>query len=333
MIFNQLKNAGVFTAAILLCLGLAGCKAGGGTKAANTEEAANIFMTSIQSGDFATTVNYFEDGNELIHVFAAVDGESVPELDDVYRTFADQMSELIFENLGILEDKPYSCNLKITNKDYASSIAQAMDAALQAQVETGGDDFANFAGWLGAGVKNAPMGAADEHNLFLVPTSDGYQIQHTGVSDQIFFNLLTGGFYDYADLTMTTCTLSDDEQESKYYLAAIGDELIASLMTDTIPYDTASMTEDEIAQLESMYEESAEGMEGYWQSVHIGNGTITTSVGINFNTANQNALVDAGFVDGAYKGNALFTHLSLNSSIKGFEDSGMTCVTVPEYIK
>lgn len=38
-----------------------------------------------------------EEGNELIHVFVALDGESIPELDDVYRRFAEQMSEMTYE--------------------------------------------------------------------------------------------------------------------------------------------------------------------------------------------------------------------------------------------
>lgn len=38
-----------------------------------------------------------------------------------------------------------------------------------------------------------------------------------------FFALLTGDFYSYANLTMTTCTLTNEEQESTYYIAARGD--------------------------------------------------------------------------------------------------------------
>ena len=40
-----------------------------------------------------------------------------------------------------------------------------------------------------------------------------------------FFALLTGDFYSYANLTMTTCTLTNEEQESTYYIAARGDRV------------------------------------------------------------------------------------------------------------
>lgn len=315
-------------AAAILCFGLSGCSQENKQDAANPEDALNIFLTGLQTNDFATAVTYMKEGNELIHVFAAVEGGSIPELDGVYRKFAEQMGDMTFEIQGAVEGSPYCYHVKTMTRDYDSSIAEAMDAALQAQVMDGGNDFADYAGWFKAGVENASMGTAETDDIGMFPLTTGYSISHDGVRDQIFFNHLTGGFYDYADLTMTTCTYSGDEQESTYYLVALGDDLIASLMIDTVPYDTSSMTADDIAELEAQFAESTEGI---WQSARVGDGTITTSIGINFNTADQDSLVDAGFVDGAYRGNALSTHLSLKSTIRGFEESGLTCVTVPEY--
>lgn len=329
---KKLKNAGVFMAAVILCFGLSGCAQKNEQAATNGKEALEIFFTSLQTNDFATAVTYLEEGNQLIHVFAAADGESVPELDDVYRIFSEQMSEMTYEIQDKIEGAPNYYFIQTTNRDYASSIADAMDTALQAQVMDGGNDFADFAGWFKAGVENASMGTAETDEMGMTELKTGYTLPHTGFPDHIFLNHLTGGFYDYADLSMTTCTHSGYEQESTYYLAAIGDELIASLMIETIPYDTSSMSADEIAELEAQFAADAEGMEGIWQSARIGDGTITTSIGINYTTADQYALVEAGFVDGAYRGNALSgTHLSLKSSIKSFEESGMTCVTVPAY--
>lgn len=329
---KQLKKAGVFMAAVILCFGLSGCAQKNEQAATNGKEALEIFFTSLQTNDFATAVTYLEEGNQLIHVFAAADGESVPELDDVYRIFSEQMCEMTYEIQDKIEELPNYYSIQTTNRDYASSIAEAMDTALQAQVRDGGNDFADFAGWFKAGVENATMGKAETDPMGMTAWKTGYTLSHSGVPSQTFLNHLTGGFYDYADLTMTTCTYSGVEQESTYYLAAVGDDLIASLMINTIPYDTSSMSADDIAELEAQFAADAEGMEGIWQSARVGEGTITTSIGINYNTSDQNALVEAGFVDGAYRGNAFsHTHLSLKSSIKGFEESGMTCVTVPEY--
>lgn len=228
-----------------------------------------------------------------------------------------------------IEGTPNHYYIQTTNRDYAFSIAEAMETALQDQVMDGGNDFA---GWFKAGEENAPMGAAETDHMGMAAWKTGYTLSHSGVPSHIFLNHLTGGFYNYADLTMTTCTYSGAGQESTYYLAAIGDEIIASLMIDTIPYDTSPMTADDITEREAQFAAAAEGMEGIWQSARVGEGTITTSIGINYNTADQNALVDAGFVYGTYRGNAFSgTHLSLKSSIKGFKESGMTCVTVPEY--
>lgn len=61
-------------AAAILCFGLSGCSQENKQDAANPEDALNIFLTGLQTNDFATAVTYMKEGNELIHVFAAVEG-------------------------------------------------------------------------------------------------------------------------------------------------------------------------------------------------------------------------------------------------------------------
>ncbi len=58
---------------------------------------------------------------------------------------------------------------------------------------------------------------------------------------------------------------------------------------------------------------------------------VSTCIGIDFQTADQNALVAGGMVSGEYQGNMADGWLSLSATISSFEEGGMTCVVTPVY--
>lgn len=107
---NVIKKTMVSLCAFALCAGLTACSE-------NQEKTAEKFLTSVQTQDFATAMSCMDEDNRLNRVFSAVDGVSVPELDEVYRTFSKQMNEMTFEILGKGVNSG-ECNVRIKNRDY-----------------------------------------------------------------------------------------------------------------------------------------------------------------------------------------------------------------------
>lgn len=314
---NVMKKTMVFLSAFALCAGLTACSG-------NPEKTAEKFLTSVQTQDFPTAMSCMDEGNHLSRVFRAVDGVSVPELDEVYRTFSKQMGDMTFEILGKGEN-PGECNVRIKNRDYDTAIREAMNTAIQSQIETGNDEFTNYASWLEQGVSQAVLGQEAEETI-TISKDNGGKIK--AVDNIDFLSLLTGDFYSYTNLTMTTCTLTNEEQESTYYIAARGDRVMGCIMVDTIMLDLSGATDEEVAMLIEETEKQMRGKKGIYGNVTAGDGNITTTVGIDFNQTEQADLIIMGLIDGS---RGYQEYLSLKTTIEGFESQGMTCVTSPQY--
>lgn len=211
---NGIKKMMAFVSALALCTGLNAC---GG----NGKKTAEKFLTAIQTQDFATAVTCMDEGGRLNRVFNAVNGTSVPELDEVFRIFSKQMGEMTFEIVGKGE-QPGQFNVRIQNRDYDAAISGAMNTALQAQTEGGGDSFSNYAGWLEQGVSQAVMGEKGEEMM----------------------------------------TVAKEEQESTYYIAAQGDRVIGCIMMDAVIVDLSGASEENLAQMVEESEKKLRGMKG-----------------------------------------------------------------------
>lgn len=314
---NRMKKAVSLTAALALCAGLlAGCQSKG------PEETATEFLTAVQAEDFAKAGTYLAEDNHLTRVFAAVDGGSVPELDEVFRAYAGRMDEMTFEILGASDSDANVLNVRVQGPDYADAIQEAMNAAIQSQVAGDGAAFSDYAGWLGQGVQQAVVGDAGERDLTM-----GQKGGIDGIENMGFMNLLTGGFYDYTNFTMSTCTLSTEAQESVYYIAARGDVVVGCIMVESMPFDTAALTEDQLALLVTETEKKMRA-KGIYGRVEVGDGELTTHIGVDFNQAEAAGLLELGLIDGS---RGYMEYLSLKSTLQSFEDSGMTVETVPQY--
>lgn len=314
---NVIKKTMISLCAFALCAGLTACSE-------NQEKTAEKFLTSVQTQDFATAMSCMDEDNRLNRVFSAVDGVSVPELDEVYRTFSKQMNEMTFEILG-KGANPGECNVRIKNRDYDTAIKEAMNAAIQSQTETGNNEFSNYAGWLGLGVSQAVLGQEAEETMTISKDSGGIIKTKDNID---FFALLTGDFYSYANLTMTTCTLTNEEQESTYYIAARGDRVMGCIMVDTIMLDLSGATDEEVDLLVEETEKQMRGKKGIYGNATAREGNITTTVGIDFTQTEQADLITMGLIDGS---RGFQEYLSLKTTIEGFESQGMTCVTSPQY--
>ena len=321
---------------LLFCLSLCACQTGPGQeKAGSEEEALNNFLSDLQTGDFAMAQTYLYPENRLGWVLKAAAGEeSVPELDEVYRAAAEGWKSLTCSVSVDSETSQYVDFYSVTGqtKDYDAALRSGMAAALQQQAAEGGDAFSNLAGWMKNAIENAEMGETDEAKPSVVKNSSGYSIDHRGYPDVHFLNLITGGFYEYIDMSMTTCTMKQGGVEYTYYLAAMGDEVVGYLQETAEAYDPEQVSPDDIMAYQQYCFEASQGIEGVYTGAHTtGDHRLVTTTAIDFNEASQTAMINAGIVSGRYSGNTTSNYLSLSATIKGFESDGMTCVTVPTF--
>lgn len=332
------KGRRVLWAAILglFCCLLAGCPEiqtrPKQPEAADAYEAAEQFLSALQTGDYDTAMLYLEEGDDLLYVLpAAQEGaESVPLMDPVYRQFCQRLGETAYsvspEDTGLFD----TVNVTIEQRDYGAAIRAAMLEAMDSQAKQGGDSFADLAGWMQKGVEQAQPGAEGTAMAVFAAKRGGHYLQHRGAPDQTFLNLLTGGFYDYADITMTTCSQTTAEgHEYRYYIAAAGDRVLACLLCEY--YDGGPQDQQAVDAYQQEFIDAFASQPGIYQGVRMEDGKVVTSLGIDFEEANQTFLMNIGMVSGKYDSNFSADYLSLRSTVNSFEKSGMTCVTVPEY--
>ncbi len=96
-----------------LCCLLAGCPlvetGPEQPEAADAYEAAEHFLSALQTGDYDTAMLYLEEGDDLLYILpAAQEGaESVPLMDPVYRQFCQQLGEMTYsvseEDTGLFD--------------------------------------------------------------------------------------------------------------------------------------------------------------------------------------------------------------------------------------
>ena len=317
--------------ALALCLLLAGC--GGGTKqeaADSAEEATVHFLTNLQNGEFEQAKTYLDEENPLLTVFPAAEGDPAPELDAVYQQFREKMTGLTFrvgDEGAVGNSMVY---ITAAQYDFRSAINEAMLAAMESQCREGGDAFADYAGWLSQGISDAAMGEEETVRAMATDKKGGYIIDHRGYTDHDFMNLFTGGFYDYADFQMAVCANTIDNVEHTYYFAALGDQMIACV-EEVSEANNGELDDETIAGLNEFYAQATQQTPGMYMGVTKDGDRVVTHMGIDFQTADQNALVNSGMVSGSYQGNMADGKLSLSATISEFEESGMTSSVTPVY--
>lgn len=328
------KLSALCALALALCVALTGCNAGPKqAPAANAEEAALNFLGNLQNGEFDQAKTYLNEGNPLLYVFPAGENEEgeAPELEAVYRQFCEKMGGITFrvgEGEAVGNSMVY---IAAKQYDFRGAINTAMLEAMQDQCQNGGDAFADYAGWMSKGIAAAEMGEEETVRAMASQSSGAYTIDHRGYTDHDFMNLITGGFYDYADFQMAVCTQSVDGVEHTYWVAALGDEVIAYVEQITETDTDNEITDEVLAGLLELYGQFNELNPGIYMSAYKEGDKVTTCVGIDFQTADQNALVDAGIVSDTYRGNMVDGWLSLSSTVSSFTRDGMTCQVAPVY--
>lgn len=313
---RMMKKAIVIMAALGVCMGLSGCALLKQRNNPSAEEVVNSVLNAYAQADYESMEIYTKEDERLSRLLGAAGKENASDMEKVYQQVFEATKGFTYTAEAVKgKEKWGEVLVKIQTNDVTSHIMETMSSAIKAQAENGDDSFRNLPAWL---LQAVQMSEPKELEVTVYVSAVGSEKIMDVVTNKQFFEVLTGGFYEYMALSMTTCTAVGDV----YEIAANGDDIIGMVETMDQTEDTADLTDEDIKAYEALYAD----MEGLTVRVQRKETEgITIRFGVDFETAGSQNLVDLGIISDRITAGG--GYLSLQKTISGFEDSGMTCVT------
>ncbi len=272
------------------------------------------FLTAYQEGNFEAMEPYFDEDN-LLHLFCQGQ-ENGGEMAEVYKKVWELTKDFTFTAEAVEGKEAWGeVTLHLQTNEIVSGIPGAMWSAIQAQTENGDDSFADLPGWLGDALQTGDP-IDEELTVYVSHRSDGDRIDSSACREM--YEQLTGGFYDYIDMTMTTCTAENDS----YYVAAQGDSIVGMVETAVQTEGTEGLTEEDV----QAYEDGFQAMTGVAAKAGLReDGSVELRFGVDFDQASSTALANLGVISDRVTSSG--GYLSLWSTVDSFKADGMTCET------
>lgn len=272
------------------------------------------FLTAYQEGNFEAMEPYFDEDN-LLHLFCQGQ-ENGGEMAEVYKKVWELTKDFTFTAEAVEGKEAWGeVTLHLQTNEIVSGIPDAMWSAIQAQTENGDDSFADLPGWLGDALQTGDP-IDEELTVYVSHRSDGDRIDSSACREM--YEQLTGGFYDYIDMTMTTCTAENDS----YYVAAQGDSIVGMVETAVQTEGTEGLTEEDV----QAYEDGFQAMTGVAAKAGLReDGSVELRFGVDFDQASSTALANLGVISDRVTSSG--GYLSLWSTVDSFKADGMTCET------
>lgn len=304
-------------ACVLPALLLGGCAEQLGLPAEDKrtdDQIISDFLTAYQEGNFEAMEPYFDEDN-LLHLFCQGQ-ENGGEMAEVYKKVWELTKDFTFTAEAVEGKEAWGeVTVHLQSNEIVSGIQDSMWSAIEAQTANGDDSFADLPGWLGDALATGDP-IDEEFTVYVSHRSDGDRIDSSTCRD--FYEQLTGGFYDFIDMTMTTCTAENDS----YYIAAMGDSIIGMVETAVQTEGTEGLTEEDI----QAYEDSFNSMDGVTARVsQKDDGSVELRFGVDFDQASSTALANLGVISDRVTSSG--GYLSLWSTVDSFKADGMTCET------
>ncbi len=272
------------------------------------------FLTAYQEGNFEAMEPYFDEDN-LLRLFCQGQ-ENGGEMAEVYKKVWELTKDFTFTAEAVEGKEAWGeVTLHLQTNEIVSGIPGAMWSAIQAQTENGDDSFADLPGWLGDALQTGDP-IDEELTVYVSHRSDGDRIDSSACREM--YEQLTGGFYDYIDMTMTTCTAENDS----YYVAAQGDSIVGMVETAVQTEGTEGLTEEDV----QAYEDGFQAMTGVAAKAGLReDGSVELRFGVDFDQASSTALANLGVISDRVTSSG--GYLSLWSTVDSFKADGMTCET------
>lgn len=314
-----MKNLRKITAIVLLVamtLTMAGCDfldSLAAVHVSTTDHVQNL-ATAYTGGDIEAFKKGVEDDNKILYLLNAVGDTDSEGMKGVYQKVYELTSAAEITVVGVSENDGTVSDEYITIQIKTVDFTEALNSAMADAAAEGGEAFADMPGWMMEALNTGGVPVEKEFDVRI----DSRGILAGETHNEEFWDVLTGGFYDYITYTMTTCTA----EEGNSYLVASYDHVIYSLDEYYESLEGYELTDEEIAAYVAAFTAEYEGLDG----LAAGGGVVDNSVRlyqfVSYETASSYTLQRLGIVSGGYA-----DYISLSASVKGFEAEGVTCET------
>lgn len=309
------KRITILAAVTAICLLGSGCSAIGGKKQISDVDVVTTVLNAYQQGDYESMKPYLDEDSKFHPMLAAVTAENATAMDKVYQEAYALTKNFTYTAEAVEgEEKWGHVKVHIQTNNIVSGISDSMAEAIAEQVKNGGDSFYDVPTWLMAGLKSGE--AVDEEFVVTVTLINKKKMISTQTGE--LFSVVSGGFSEYMNLSMTRCT---DEGE-QYDIVSSGDEIKAMLEESVVDAEPEELTEEYL----TAFADTFGTLPGVFVKAEVKDEEhLLIRLGFNMDTASSKDLADMGIIsDRLTTGGG---HLSLDSTIRGFEETGMTCVT------
>lgn len=304
--FKKIRNVLTLTAVSVACVfATTGCSL------FETEvDKATKIIEAYQAGDADKFMEYAGEDEVMDFMLGSLDDKDAEGMKEVFQKVHEATKDMEFTVEDNDDSKDGYVTVTFEGEDYMMAFNDAMIAA----IAESGEKFEDMPGWMIEALENGGESTTMEVEMRI--HSDGTLVP--GFNDE-FFYAITGGFYEYALWTMTTCTL--EEEGYTCYLVANGDEIIVSLDEYFISDEGYAYTEEELNDYKAYYVDMYQGYTGISADAEIVEGGIRDFMYINYEVASMGVLKSFDIVTGTSG------YISLEETLKNYEADGIKCVT------
>ncbi len=304
--FKKIRNVLTLTVVSVACVfATTGCSL------FETEvDKATKIIEAYQAGDADKFMEYAGEDEVMEFMLGSLDDKDAEGMKEVFQKVHEATKDMEFTVEDNDDSKDGYVTVTFEGEDYMMAFNDAMIAA----IAESGEKFEDMPGWMIEALENGGDSTTMEVEMRI--HSDGTLVP--GFNDD-FFYAITGGFYEYALWTMTTCTLA--EEGYTCYLVANGDEIIVSLDEYFISDEGYAYTEEELSEYKTYYVDMYQGYTGISADAEIVEGGIRDFMYINYEVASMGVLKSFDIVTGTSG------YISLEETLKNYEADGIKCVT------
>lgn len=302
------------TAVVLLVamtLAMAGCEF---LKPTTATDHLEKLMEAYTSGDVETFKAGFEEDNKIHYMLDAVGDSDSTGMKGVFQKVYELTSKAEITVVGPNKEKDSMYEQYVTIQIKTVDFSEALDTAMLAAMEESGEAFADMPGWMMEALNTGGVPVEKEFEVLISSSGEVFPENN----NKEFYDVLTGGFYDYILYTMTSCT----SDEGNSYLLSENDEILVSYDEYSESVAGYGMTEADIEAYILAFESSYEGLEGLIAGGYYEGDVVTLYQVVSYTTASARTLQILGIVDSSD-----YDYISLDVTVDGYEEQGVTCET------
>lgn len=264
-------------------------------------------LDAYKSGDAKEFTSYFEEGDRMHYLMKAVDGTGAGRMQEVYEKVYEltKEAEVTVVGQGTEEDR---VKVKIKTVDYSDALYNSMMDAMKVS----GTKFMDAPEWMLEALNKAGRPVEREIEVHVQPNGKMYDAKY----NEDFFNVLTGGFYDYIGCTMASCS----SDRSKVYMLGNSDRLIYSLDEYHETISGSGMTAGNVNGVITHYKSKYAGLAGVEAGGTYKETLVRLYLIIDYKLATTNSLQKIGMVTGSSVGD-----VGLSVSVESLEANGYRC--------